>query len=484
MTDDCKIRVRFSPSPIGMLHVSTVRTALFNWLYARKEGGTFILRIEDIDLSPSERYYETIVLEGLRWIGIDWDEGTDVGGPLGPYRQSERLELYEKYAKVLTDNGLAYPCYCTEEELGAEREQMLAKGVPPRYSGKCRKLPDNKRRRLETEGRKPAVRFKVGNGSIQVNDFIHGPVTFDAESIGDFIIIRSTGMPAYNFAVVVDDALMKVSLVIRSEDHLANTPRHILLYKALGFDLPQFAHHALLLGPDKTRLSKRHGIAVLEVFRAQGYVPEAISNYLAWVGGGLGGTKEVLSRDEMVKAFDLKKTGKKAAVFDQAKLCWMNAAHLKSLPPEEVLGYWLDMGVGRMLRDRKRLLEVIPVVIDNVETLKQLEGLLEIFTEKNVAFSMEAEEVLRADHAGKVLTALAAALEPAEAPGSKEEYQDIVKQVEVASGYKGKSLFMPIRAGLSGEMVGPELEKIFCHLDKATLLHRIDRALSYIATQD
>ncbi|NVM56662.1 MAG: glutamate--tRNA ligase [Desulfobacterales bacterium] len=475
-----KIRVRFASSPTGMLYVGDARTALFNWLYARKETGTFILRIEDTDLSRSERYYETGLLHGLRWLGMDWDEGPDVGGPLGPYRQSERLELYQEYLKVLMDTGLAYPCYCTAKELKTEQEAMLAKGVPPRYGGKCRNLPEAERRRLEADGRKPAIRFKVDKGAVGVNDLIHGPVTFNANLIEDFIIVRPTGIPAYNFAVAVDDALMEVSLVIRGEDHLSNTPMQILLYEALGFKPPQFAHHALLLGPDRTKLSKRHGMTAVEQFKAQGFVPEAVTNYLAWVGGGFGGTREILSKSEMTEAFDLVKAGKNAAVFDQSKLRWMNTAHLMRLPAETVLDYWFDMGVGRVLRDRSRLLEVIPLVIDNVETLDQLEALLEIFTEKNVAFSMEAEEVIRGDHARKVLVALAGTLETVEDPRSKKTYQALMKEVEAASGYSGKDLFMPIRAALAGEAAGPELEKIFCNLDKNTLLHRIERALDLV----
>jgi nondiscriminating glutamyl-tRNA synthetase len=484
VTNDHEVRVRFSSISTGSLRVGDARTAVLNWLHARKEGGKLIVRIRDVDLPPSGPYDETAVLEGLRWIGIDWDEGPDVGGPLGPYRQSERLDLYEKYAKGLMEKGLVYPCYCTEEELKAERRQMFVKGVPPRYSGKCRELLNGKRRRLEAEGRKPAMRFRVGRGSIQVNDLIHGSVTFDTSSTGDFIIMRSTGLPAYSFGVVVDDALMEVSLVIRGEDDLPNIPREILLYKALGSNPPQFAHHGLLLGPDRTQLDNQHGNTALEQFRARGYVPEALVNYLAWVGSGLGGTTEVLSRDEIIRAFDVKKAGRKAAAFDEAKLLWMNAAHVRRLAPEAVLDYWYDMGVGRMLRDRERLMEVIPVVIKNVETLDQLESLVEIFTEKSVAFSMEAEQVLRADHAGKVLSALASTLEAVDAPRSKEAYRDLMKKVEAASGCKGARLFMPVRAGLTGETAGPELEEVFCHLNRETLAHRTDRALNYTPAQD
>lgn len=481
--DDQKPRVRFSPVLSERFHIGEARTALLNWLHARKEGGKLIVRIGDLDLSPFQHRYEEALLEGLRWMGIDWDEGPDVGGPAGPYRQSERLDVYDKYAKGLMDRGLAYWCYCTDEELAAERRKMLGNGIPPRYSGKCRELSDGDRRRLDAEGRLPAIRLKVGRGPVQVNDLIHGSLTFDAGSMGDFIIMRSTGFPTYSFGVVLDDFLMEVSLVIRGEDDLPNTPKEILLHEALNSEPPQFVHHGLLLGPDRRPLGKRHTVA-LEQFRAKGYVPEAFVNYLAWVGGGLGGIGEVLSREEMARAFDVKKLGRNAAVFDQVKLLWMNAAHLRRLPPEKVLDYWFDMGVGRMLRDRERLLEVIPVVINNVQTLDQLERLAEIFTEKHVAFSMEAEQVLRAGHAGRVLSSLASSLHGVDAIRSKEAYQDLMRRVESASGCRGADLFMPLRASLTGETAGPELEEIFYHLNKETLLCRTDKALNYITSLD
>ena len=476
-----KIRVRFATRPTGMLRAGDASTALFNWMYARKNKGTFVLRIEDADVSQSERYYETIALDTLRWLGMDWDEGPDVGGAFGPYKQSERMQVYQEYVNVLTDAGLAYPCYCTEEELKTERQHMLDKGIPARYGGRCRRLTDAKRRKLEAEGRKPAIRFKVEkSGEIRVNDLIRGPTAFNANLMGDFVIVRPTGIPAYNFAVVVDDVLMDISLVIRVENHLSNTPRHILLCEALGFDPPQFAHHALLLGPDKTKLAKRHGMTAVEQFKALGFVPEAVTNYLACIGGGLGATKTIFSTDEMIESFNVVKAGRNAAVFDQEKLRRMNAAHLRHMAAKTVLDYWYDMGVGRMLRDRDRLLEVVPLVIDNVETLDQLEPLLEIFTEKNVALSMEAEECLRADHGPKVLQSLAKMLQQTQAPRSEEAYGALIKQVERASGQSGKTLFMPIRAALTGETVGPELENIFCNLDKETLLHRIERALDML----
>jgi nondiscriminating glutamyl-tRNA synthetase len=452
---------------------------LFNWLYARKNKGAFILRLEDMDLSRSVRSYETMLLDGLRWLGMDWDEGPDVGGPCGPYRQSERAEPYQEYLKVLTDAGLAYPCYCSEDELETERQQMLDKGIAPHYRGKCRYLTKARLRQMEADRRKPAIRFRVDKGAIRVDDTICGPVSFDANLIGDFVIVRANGIPAYDFAVVIDDALMDISLVIRDEDHLSNTPRQILLCEALSFEPPQFAHHASLLGTDKTKLSKRHSETAIGILRTQGFVPEAVTNYLAWVGGGIGAGQEILSRDETIESFEVTRAGKNASTFDMAKLRWMNAAHLRRLPATMVLDYWHDMGVGRVIRERNRLLEVIPGVIDCVETLDQLEPLLEIFAEKHVAFSMEAEDYLRGHRGRNVLKELASALEQTTAPRSREASWAVIKQVETASGQSGKELFMPIRAALTGETAGPEVETILRNLDKTTMLHRIERALDF-----
>lgn len=284
-----KTRVRFAPSPTGELHVGNARTALFNWMFARHEGGRFILRIEDTDESRSDSAYQTSLLEDLKWLGLTWDEGPDIGGDYGPYRQSERLDLYEAHLKKLVDADLVYPCYCTEDELEEERQTLILAKRMPRYLGKCRNLGAGEREALAASGRKPSYRFKVPQTTIEFHDLIRGPMRFEGEAMGDFIIVRSNGMPAYNFAVVIDDHRMSVTHVIRGEDHLSNTALQIMLYRAFGFEEPTFAHHCLILGRDHAKLGKRHGSVSVGEFRRQGFLPEALVNYLGLLGSSLPG---------------------------------------------------------------------------------------------------------------------------------------------------------------------------------------------------
>jgi glutamyl-tRNA synthetase len=283
-----KPRVRFAPSPTGELHIGNARTAFFNWLYARHHGGKLVLRIEDTDRQRSTRAFEARVIDDLKWLSLDWDEGPDGKGEVGPYRQSERLELYESFLKSLQKDGRVYPCYCTEDELEVERTSLLSRKMAPRYMGKCRNLTEADRRRLEAQGRRPTWRFRVSQGAVLFQDLIRGTMKFEGEAVGDFIIVRSNGTPAYNFAVVIDDHFMEISTVIRGEDHLSNTAIQLMLYGALGFEPPEFAHHSLILGKDRTKLSKRHGSVSVREFREKGILPEALLNYLALLGSSIG----------------------------------------------------------------------------------------------------------------------------------------------------------------------------------------------------
>src|SRR6266542_6371819 len=328
------MRVRFAPSPTGQLHVGNARTALFNWLLAHGKDGTFILRIEDTDAERSTRESEHSILEDLRWLGLDWDEGPDVGGLHGPYRQSERLHLYASYANELMTGGHAYFCFCSPQQLDAERQADLAAARPPRYRGTCRSLaPEESRRRMEA-GERPVIRFKVPDSTeVAFHDVVRGDVTFNTEQFGDPIIVRSDGRPQYNFAVVIDDALMEITHVIRGEDHISNTPRQILLYQALGFTPPEFAHLSLVMGPDHSPLSKRHGATSVAEFRAKGYLPEALLNYLALIGWSPGGGDELLPIDELARRFTLEAVGHSAGVFDEEKLAWANRHYLKMADP-------------------------------------------------------------------------------------------------------------------------------------------------------
>jgi nondiscriminating glutamyl-tRNA synthetase len=325
-----EIRVRFAPSPTGPLHIGGARSALFNFLLAKKLGGKFILRIEDTDRERSSRESEVNIYESLKWLGMNWDEGPDVGGAYGPYRQMERLDIYQEYTQKLLAEGKAYYCYCSEEELEKERQEALAQGGSPQYSGKCRLLSAEGREKYEAEGRKPVVRFRVPEDKeIVINDLVRGEVAFQSEEVGDFIIVKSDGIPTYNYAVVIDDALMKISHVIRAEEHLSNTPRQILLYEALGFEIPQFAHISLILGKDRSKMSKRHGATSVVQYKEEGYLPEAVVNFLALLGWAPEGEAEIFSLEELIKEFSLERVAKNPAVFDMEKLRWINGIYLR-----------------------------------------------------------------------------------------------------------------------------------------------------------
>src|SRR5215831_8577759 len=324
------MRVRFAPSPTGHLHVGNARTAIFNWLLARGHRGTFILRIEDTDVARSTRESEATILRDLKWLGLDWDEGPDVGGAHGPYRQSERLHLYESYAKELLAAGHAYYCFCSTAQLEAERQEALATGRPARYAGTCRGLSVDRAKARIAAGERPAIRFRVPLREVAFTDAVRGEVHFHTDVIGDPVIVRADGHPAYNFAVVVDDALMEITHVVRGEDHISNTPRQILLYDALGFAAPTFAHLSLVMGPDHSPLSKRHGATSVAEFRAKGYLPEALVNYLALIGWSPGSGEELLPIAELARRFSLQAVGHSAGVFDEEKLAWANRHYLKT----------------------------------------------------------------------------------------------------------------------------------------------------------
>jgi glutamyl-tRNA synthetase/nondiscriminating glutamyl-tRNA synthetase len=352
-----KVRVRFAPSPTGYVHVGNARTALFNWLFARHHGGVFALRIEDTDVERSKEEYEKQLLEDLRWFGLDWDEGPDKGGPYGPYRQSERRALYAEYAAKLLAQGHAYYCFCSAEQLEAERQEELRAGRQPRYSGRCRKLAPEEAARRKTAGEPAALRLKILESSFGWNDLVHGPTSFSSEVIGDPILVRSEGLPAYNYAVVIDDHWMEITHVIRGDDHISNTPRQLALYRALGWEPPAFAHLSTILGADRTRLSKRHGATSMESFREMGILPEALRNYLALLGWSpADGKTEILSPEELVRQFSLDHITKSPAVFDTKKLDWLNAVYVSKLPPRKMLEYF-EARVRRFLSSQGYLTE-------------------------------------------------------------------------------------------------------------------------------
>ncbi|NMC65261.1 MAG: glutamate--tRNA ligase [Acidobacteria bacterium] len=461
------IRVRFAPSPTGFIHVGNARTALFNWLLARQKGGVFVLRVEDTDLERSKEEFEINLLEDLRWLGLDWDEGPDTGGKFGPYRQSERLELYHQYAKELLEKGQAYYCFCPEEELEKERKKALAEGRSPVYSGRCRNISlQEAKHRLEA-GEKAAIRLKVPDrGLVRFNDLVRGEVEFDLKLIGDPIIVRSNGMPAYNFSVVIDDALMQITHVIRGEDHISNTPRQLLLYQAFGWQPPVFAHLSMVMGQDNTRLSKRHGATSVDQFRREGVLPQALCNYLSFLGWSPPEGKEVLTMEELVQLFDLSRVNRSAAIFDYEKLYWLNRQHIKLLPPEKKLElslpYLQEAGlIGKELpaAEKEWLTTAVELLLEGSNKFSELPQKFSlIFDFKPESLEEEATAIISSDSARKVLKALVE-----KTAGLTEFNYDlfarITGEIKKETGIKGKELYHPLRVMLTARASGLELDK-------------------------
>lgn len=473
-------RVRFAPSPTGDLHVGNARTALFNWLFAKHYGGDFILRIEDTDQERTSKVFEKNILEDLKWLSIEWTEGPGTDGRFGPYHQIDRLDIYDRYLKRLIADDRVYPCYCTEEELEEERFGLLSMKMMPRYMGKCQRLTDSERGRLEESGRKPAFRYKVEAGPIEFDDLIRGAMKFEGEAIGDFIIVRSSGVPSYNFAVVIDDHLMEVSHVIRGEDHLSNTAIQLLLYRALGFNPPVFAHHSLILGKDRAKLSKRHGSVSVRDFRNKGILSEALLNYLSLLGASLGEGKEIASLDEIINLFSLDRAGKSGAVFDEGKLKWINAIYIRNYDVDkltELLHPFIkEAGYDPDLLDRRWLCQVVDALKDNLVTLADINEYMDIFVDDKYRVSEEAKEILRGDNAVTVLKVLRDALYGNTIPHDNF-YSHLINIVRKKTGFKAKDLYMPIRAAITGRTSGPELGKIFFILGEKSILRRLEQAV-------
>jgi nondiscriminating glutamyl-tRNA synthetase len=469
-------RVRFAPSPTGELHVGNARTALFNWMFARHLGGDFILRIEDTDESRSALSYQINLYEDLKWLGLDWDEGPQKNGSYGPYKQSERLEVYKSHLQKLVDADLVYPCYCTEEELEDERQALILSKRMPRYMGKCRNLTEGERKQRENEGRRPSFRFKVKSQVIEFEDLIRSAMKFEGEAIGDFIIMRSNGMPAYNFAVVIDDHLMAITHVIRGEDHLSNTALQMMLYKAFGFEPPTFAHHSLIFGKDRAKLSKRHGSVSVGEFRRQGILPEALLNYLGLLGSSFTEGREILSREEMIKDFSLERTSKSGAIFDEEKLHWLNAIYIRNCKTKDLVErlkpFLEQAGYKTDALDAKWLNEVIELVKTELITLSEIGSHISIFFDEKYTITEEARKILDNEKARKVIIVFIEYLKTAQ-DNLPELYPAAIKHAKEKTGAKGKELFMPIRAALTGKITGPELDKVFAILGKDAALNRL-----------
>jgi nondiscriminating glutamyl-tRNA synthetase len=473
------VRVRFAPSPTGWLHVGGARTAYFNWLFARQHGGAFVLRIEDTDAERSNTASEAGVLDDLRWLALAWDEGPDVGGPHGPYRQSERLALYRERADALLVASHAYPCFCTDAELEARRAAALAAGRPPHYDGHCRNLTAAERDARRREGRPESVRFVVPARDQVLNDVVRGEVRFPAGMVGDFVLLRSSGLPTYNFACVVDDAAMRISHVIRAEEHLSNTARQLMLYAAFGAAPPAFAHVPLILNSDRTKMSKRSGEAAVAVgdWRAAGYLSEALLSYLALLGFHPGDDREVLSREDLLAAFTLDRVGRSGSVFDPAKLRWTNAQVLHHLDATEIVKRGARFLPPAALELGERTLErMIEVVRGNLHTLADLGPELEPYLSDGVELESEARAALESEAARTLCRELSLEIGRPLEPWGGDVFKSAVQSVGKRLGLKGKELFMPVRAALTGRTHGPELPVVAELLGARRCERRLDSA--------
>jgi glutamyl-tRNA synthetase/nondiscriminating glutamyl-tRNA synthetase len=463
------IRVRFAPSPTGHLHVGNVRTALFNWLYARKNAGTFILRIEDTDLARSEERFESLIFDDLRWLGLDWQEGPDLGGNFGPYRQSDRIEIYKKRAFELVEAQRAYYCFCTEEELSAQAEKAKLQGVAWKYSGTCLQLTQEQVSSALREGRPSVIRLKVRQGPINFHDVVHGAMEFSSDVISDPILLRSSGLPTYNYAVVVDDALMQVTHVIRGDDHLSNTPKQVLVYEAFGWPLPAFAHLSTILGDDHARLSKRHGATSIQNFQDMGILPEALVNYLVLLGWAPAeGQNEITAPEKLTQEFDLERVSKSPAVFDLNKLYWINRHYLKQCDPDRRVALTIPLlQKSRFLGEIDEKVRVwVGLVIDallaGINQLSDIPERAAAVTEFDAAEALTKSEVREVMHEDGAVAVVSQFLEQISTPGCDiiRDWKAIISAVRAKTGLKGKQLFHPIRVALTGNVSGPELDKL------------------------
>lgn len=473
------MRLRFAPSPTGFVHVGNARTALFNYLHAKRNEGKLVLRIEDTDVERSRKEYEENLIRDMNWLGIVWDEGPDTGGEVGPYRQSERTEIYQDYARQLIDNDFAYYCFCSAEDLQKEKEEAALLGDAmgaSGYSGKCRNLDREESKRRVAAGESAAVRLVIPeNTNIEFIDLVRGKVSFDSNLISDPVILRSSGIPAYNFSVVIDDHLMGINVVIRGEDHISNTARQIILYQALDFEIPKFAHLSMVMGEDNTKLSKRHGSTSLSQFREQGYLPEALFNYLALLGWSPGGNSEVLTHDDLCKTFNLKKVSKAAAIFDYQKLKFLNREHLR-LKSDHQLGELMAPFMKQAGFQWENDPTFIPwlgkaaKVVSNYNYL--LADIAKDFKQFTTAGDSDtvATDIKNSPTATKVVTIFKEEIQHLPAPISFAQVSEITQKIQANLGIKGKELYHPIRLALTGKESGIELKDFIPIIEEGSLL--------------
>ncbi|HYM70405.1 MAG TPA: glutamate--tRNA ligase [bacterium] len=483
------VRTRYAPSPTGFLHVGGAWMAFFNWLFTRHYRGQFVLRIEDTDRTRSTEEYETSILEDLRWLGVDWDEGPDVGGPYGPYRQTERSRLYHEQAQVLVARSAAYPCYCTPEELEAERARAAAERRPYRYSGRCRELSATDRALFEAQERRPTLRFRVpaAHPTIVVEDLVLGRVEFQPGDLDDFIIVRSDGTPLYNFANVVDDHGMRITHIVRGSEHLSNTPRQFLMYQAFGWEHPKVAHLPVLLGVDRKKLSKRHGDTAVRDYAAQGFLPEALVNFFALMGWYPEDGREVFTVPELVERFRIEEMGKSGAVFDVQKLTWLNGVYMQQAyrrDPDRVVdlvvGYLRRQGVltGEVTAERRAYVARVASIMG--ERLRLPSDILvygDFFFSDDVTYDPQAvQKYFNTDGVVKMLAYMRQAL--ASAPDfTLAGIEEAITRGAESFGVSRGVIIHPMRVAITGKTVGPGLFELIEVLGRERVLARLDKAI-------
>ncbi|MDO8885895.1 glutamate--tRNA ligase [Candidatus Oleimmundimicrobium sp.] len=482
-----EIRVRFAPSPTGVLHIGGARTALYNWLFARHHGGKFILRMEDTDRNRSTEEAIGAIVSSLKWLGLDWDEGPEVGGAYGPYRQTERLSFYKEALKKLLEAKMAYRCYCSPEELEERRKAALRDGRSPGYDGRCKKFTEKEQKDYEKEGRKYAIRFACPKeGETVVSDIIRGDVVFQNSVLEDFILTRANGLPTYNFAAVVDDATMKITHIIRGIDHLSNTPKQILLYEALSLPLPVFAHLPMILGSDGKPLSKRHGATSVEEYKKNGYLSEAILNYLALLGWSYDEKTTMFSIEDLIEKFSLEKVSKNSAIFDNAKLQWMNGCYIRKLSVDKLtdllIPIWVDAGFFAKSSDFgiERLKMIATLVQERIKCLTEVLELTDFFFKEEIEVAPKAaDKVLKNPEALKVLEI---AYEKLKTLGKfdVESVEAALRSIPAGLDIKPKFVFQPIRVAVTGKTVSPPLFETIEVLGKERTLTRLTAAIGIV----
>ncbi len=484
-----KVRVRYAPSPTGHLHIGNARTALFNYLYAKHLGGSFIIRTEDTDAKRNVEGGEESQLNYLKWLGIKWDEGADIGGEYGPYRQMERLDIYQKYVDELLERGLAYKCYMTEEELEQEREEQRANGQVPKYSGAHRDLTEEQIEQFEAEGRQPSIRFRVPDQKTYTfQDIVREKITFESSDFGDWVMVKKNGIPTYNFAVAIDDHLMEISHVLRGEEHISNTPKQMMIFDAFGWEPPQYGHMTLILNENRKKLSKRdeHILQFIEQYKNLGYLPEALFNFIALLGWSPVGEEEIFTQEQFIEIFDPERLSTSPAIFDPAKLKWMNNQYIKQASLEEVVELSLPhlIAAGRLSENMDEVtkqwaIDVIRLYHDQLSYGAEIVELTELFFKEDIQYDEDAMNVLKEEQVPEVITGFLSQFEQIEQL-SPDNIKAAIKATQKETKQKGKKLFMPIRVATTGQVHGPELPNAIHLLGPEIVKARLNNVLSLI----